>query len=65
MKAKRKENPVRFRAARSDASVGTIQRRIERDYQLPAGSVHLVDPKGKSKRADAKIKRLLREYERS
>jgi hypothetical protein len=43
MKKRRKgaETPVRFRAARADATVGSIARRIERDYQLPNGSVSL------------------------
>jgi hypothetical protein len=46
-KKRKAEEPVRFRAARSDASVSSISRRIERDYQLPVGSVRIVSPSGR------------------
>jgi len=44
---KRKQNPIRFRAARDDAAVAGVAARIERDYRLPEGSVKLVYPSGR------------------
>ena len=46
-KARRKQNPVRYRAARDDASADAVTANIERDYGLPAGSVKLVYPSGR------------------
>ena len=42
--ATRGEDPRRFRDARSDARVGSIEKRIDRDYGLPAESVHIRNP---------------------
>ena len=58
MAAKRvtkQQNPVRFRAARVDATVGSIARRIEHDYKLPEGSVCLVLPNRRRAHVDGKI----------
>jgi hypothetical protein len=57
------QNPVRFRAARVDATVGSIARRIERDYKLPEGSVRLVLPSGRRAHVDGKINNLLRKWD--
>jgi Na+/H+-dicarboxylate symporter len=56
------QNPVRFRAARVDATVGSITRRIEHDYKLPEGSVRLVLPTGRKAHADGKIDNLLKRW---
>lgn len=53
---------VRFRAARVDATVASITRRIERDYQLPKGSVRLVLPSGRRAHGDGKIENLLNRW---
>lgn len=46
---------VRFRRARSDASLGTIRRSIEGIFGLPAGSVRLCGPDGRALRSDASV----------
>jgi hypothetical protein len=56
------QNPARFRAARVDATVASITRRIERDYQLPKGSVRLVLPSGRRVHVDGKIENLLNRW---
>ena len=55
--AVRKQNPRRYRRAKSDATVGTIEGDIADAYGLPAGSVRLHRPgKGKTDiRSDATI----------
>ncbi len=59
---RRTESPVRYRAARADATVGGIVRRIERDYQLPPGSVQLVAPNRKRAYSNCRIRTLLRAW---
>jgi len=56
-------NPTRFRAARANASVGVIRRRIEEVFGLPEGCVALCDPEGRSLRADALISTLRKRWE--
>ena len=55
--------PSRHRAARSDASIGSIIRSIERVYGLPEGSVQLCGPNKQALRRDAKIGTLRRRWE--
>ena len=55
----------RLRAARSDASVGTIRQTIEEVFGLPAGSVALCGPDRRPLRADATIATLRRRWEDS
>lgn len=57
------QSGVRFRRARSDASVGTIRRSIETIFGLPAGSVKLCDPDGRALRSDAAIRTLRKRWE--
>lgn len=52
----------RLRAARSDASVGTIRQTIEQLFGLPAGSVALCGPDRRPLRADASIATLRRRW---
>jgi hypothetical protein len=59
----RTELPARFRAARSDASVGSICRSIEAVFGLPEGSVALRGPEKKALRSDASIRTLRKRWE--
>lgn len=58
----RRSRPVRFNAARIDASVGSIVKRIERDYKLPHGCVGLLLRSGRCARRDKTIKSLLKDW---
>lgn len=53
----------RYFSARSDASVGSLQRTIEKQFGLPDGSVRLLRPSGRSKRSDASIASLRDDWE--
>ena len=55
--------PVRFRAARSDASVGSIARNIEEVYGLPEGAVALRGPDKRPLRSDATVRTLRKRWE--
>jgi hypothetical protein len=59
----RTELPARFRAARSDASVGSIAATIEEVFGLPEGSVGLRGPDKKALRSDATIRTLRKRWE--
>lgn len=63
LKAFRIESPARYRAARADASIGSIKRQIESVFGLPEGSVALCGPDGKSLRSDARIATLRRRWD--
>ena len=58
----RKQLPVRYRAARVDATVSSIVRRIEKDFKLPEVSVRLVLPSGRKAHSDGKIANLLKKW---
>ena len=49
---------------RSDARVGSIEKRIEKDYGLPAGSVHIRNPDGRNARSDKEVGNLRKDYEK-
>jgi hypothetical protein len=53
---------VRFRRARSDASIGAIRRSIENIFGLPAGSVKLCGPEGRPLRSDAAVRTLRKRW---
>ena len=53
----------RYRQARSDASVASIKRTIEKVFGLPEGSVALCGPDYKPLRANAKISTLRKRWE--
>lgn len=57
-----KQEPRRYRDARDDATVGSIERSIERDYGLPKNSIVIVKPDGKDVRSDKTIGSLRHEY---
>jgi hypothetical protein len=56
----RKQTPVRFKRARSDGSLGSLQRLIERIFGLPQDSVRIVFPTGRKMRSDATVGSLRR-----
>lgn len=53
---------TRTNRAREDASVEVIQDKIEAVFGLPSGSVRIVKPDGRKKRADASIASLREEW---
>lgn len=55
---------LRYQAAKSNASVGTIQATIERLLKLPEGSVKLVNPDRTFSRRDQSIKRLRERWDK-
>ncbi|MCE5287398.1 MAG: hypothetical protein LLG02_16350 [Pelosinus sp.] len=63
MSGQRTETAKRYRSAREDAKVGSIERRIEEDYGLPKGSVQINRPDGSNARSDKKIGNLRKEHE--
>lgn len=63
LKGFRAESPARYRAARADASIGSIKRQIESVFGLPEGSVALCGPDGKALRSDARIATLRRRWD--
>ena len=50
------------RAARSDASVETIERQIAKSFGLPPAAIKLVRPNGRKFRSDATIEAVLRTW---
>ena len=60
----RNEEGRRFRNARSDATVGSIEERIEKDYGLPEGSVSIRNPGGGDARSDKKIGSLKNDHKK-
>ena len=62
--AERNEQGRRFRNAREDAKVGSIEKRIEKDYGLPPGTVQINRADGGNARSDKRIGNLKKEYER-
>ncbi len=57
-----KPEPRRYRDARDDATVGSIERRIEHDYGLPKNSITIVKPEGEDARSDKTIRSLRKDY---
>ena len=54
----RAQRPIRFRRARADAKIETLQAEIENKYGLPPGSVRIVMPNGRKQRRDSTVSRL-------
>jgi len=52
---KRNDYPSRFRKARADSSISSVQKTIERKFGLPTGSVKLVYPNGRKTRSDSSV----------
>lgn len=59
-----KKKAARFRRARADATIASIQRTMERKFGLPEGSVKLVYPSGRKARVDATVGSLTAYWER-
>lgn len=59
----RQDRPRRYRNARSDAEVGSIEKRMEKDYGLPRGSIQINRPGGQNARSDKQVGRLRDEYD--
>ena len=59
----RVESARRFRNARKDASVSSIESHIEETYGLPEGSVQINRANGKNAYGNKKIGNLKSEYE--
>lgn len=62
-KVRRTEVARRYRSARTDGKVGSLEARIAKDYGLPPGCIMIVGPDGKDKRSDATVNSLLREWD--
>ena len=60
---KRRDKPSRFRKAREDASIVSIQTTMEKKFGLPSGSVKLVYPSGRKARADSTVGLLKKRWE--
>jgi hypothetical protein len=58
----RVDPPRRQRGAREDASVGSIERHIEKSYNVPKGSVKISNPSGTDARSDQKIGTLKKKF---
>lgn len=56
--------PIRFKVFRSDASVQSAQRTLERKFGLPMGSVKVVYPNGRRARSDSTVGALLKYWDR-
>ena len=54
-KPNRAAKPIRYKKAKSDALVPSIQATIEKKFGLPAGSVKLVYPSGRKARSDSTV----------
>lgn len=64
MSIKRIAKARRFRSAKSDAFIGSIQNVIEVQFGLPQGSVRLIYPGGRKARIDAHVGALRRHWDR-
>ena len=62
---KRYEEPTRFRRAKSDSSIASIQKVLENNFGLPKGSIRLVYPNGRKARADSTVGLLRNSWETS
>jgi hypothetical protein len=61
--SERNEHGRRFRDARDDATVGSIEKHIEKTYGLPDGSVQINRANETNARSDKLIRNLRKEYE--
>ncbi|OPX41830.1 hypothetical protein CLHUN_43000 [Ruminiclostridium hungatei] len=64
MSGERNEIGRRYRNARKEASIGSIEKRIEKDYGLPSGSIQINRADGGNARSDKKIQNLKKEFEK-
>ncbi|BDI07571.1 hypothetical protein CATMQ487_45410 [Sphaerotilus microaerophilus] len=59
---KKADGALRHRAARSDAPVDSIVKKIEKTFKLPEGSVKLQYPSGRKARSDTTINHLRKKW---
>ena len=55
MTTRRRSKATRYRKAKADSSIATLQRTLERKFGLPKGCVKLVYPSGRKARTDADV----------
>lgn len=60
---KRFERPTRYRRAKSNSPIASIQRVLEDSFGLPEGSVRLVYPGGRKARFDSTVGRLRQRWD--
>jgi hypothetical protein len=60
---KRVQTPARYRKAKADAKLATIQETVEKLMGLPSGCVRFVTPAGKKVRSDATVRTLRAHWE--
>ncbi len=58
----RNEEGRRYRNARNDSSVGSMEKRIEHDYGMPEGSISIRNSDGSNARSDKKIHSVRNDY---
>jgi hypothetical protein len=54
----RMQHPIRFRKARADAKIGSVQTALEDKLGFPYGCLQFVDPTGRKLRRNMKVARL-------
>ncbi len=62
--AEHNEEGRRYRNARNDSSVGSLEKRIERDYGLPEGSISIRNADRSDARSDKKIGSLKNDFKK-
>jgi hypothetical protein len=62
MQKKFEKKAIRKQVIRKDASVGTAEMKIAKEYGLPEGCVRLVLPNGKKARTDKIIESFLKDW---
>lgn len=60
----KKKKPVRYRKAKADGSIGTLQKNLEKTFGLPKGSVKLIYPSGRRARVDADVGALRKHWKK-
>jgi len=63
-KEKRESTPSRYRRAKSDCSIESLQKNIEETFGLPEGSIKIVYPTGRKARTDSDVGALRRSWGR-
>lgn len=58
-----KKQPKRVDSAHSNAKVKTIEKKIEKEYNLPKGSVNITLPCKRNARDEKKVKSLRKDYD--
>jgi hypothetical protein len=59
----RVQHPIRFRKARADAKIESLQAAIEKKLGLPSGCVKFVTPNGRQQRRKTTVGRLKKNWD--